>query len=114
MPHINKKERYVSVAYELRCGCERATALTAELAKQMKGEPGFRGAKDDTRGWDGDRMAVVVADYNSLPDAVRLDPAVRRILSQAGDFTYQAHVGTAYGSRGAHATVTAATTFTTK
>jgi hypothetical protein len=96
----------VNVAYELLCGCERSTALAADLCKQMKHEPGLHSAKDDTRGWDGDRMSVVVVTYN----AVRLDAEVRRLLSRNVEYTYEPHYHTSYGSRGASGYVTARTT----
>jgi hypothetical protein len=100
----------VNVAYELLCGCERSTALAADLCKQMKHEPGLHSAKDDTRGWDGDRMSVVVVTYNTLADAVRLDAEVRRLLSRNVEYTYEPHYHTSYGSRGASGYVTARTT----
>jgi len=109
MPIVKRDARYVTVAYELCCGFERATALADGLSKQLKHDDGFRTAKDDTRGWDGDRMSVVVVTFNTLRDAIRLDCEVRRLLSRNVDFTYEAHVGTSYGSRGAHAVVTAST-----
>jgi hypothetical protein len=110
MPIVKRDARYVTVAYELLCGCERAVALAKDLRMQMKQEPGLRGAKDDTRGWDGDRMSVAVVTYNTLADAVRLDAAVRRLLSRNVDYTYEPRHSISYGSRGAVSSVTATTT----
>lgn len=109
MPIVKKVERYVTVAYELMCGFERCTALVAQLLKEMKDEPGVHSAKDDTRGWDGDRMAVACVDYRSLADAIRLDAKVRSILSRNVDFTYEPHVHISYGGRGPESYVTATT-----
>lgn len=78
MPIVKRDARYVAVAYELMCGFERAAALADDLQKVLKGDKGFHSAVDDTRGWDGDRLAVVVVTYATLRDAVRLDGFVRK------------------------------------
>lgn len=113
MPIVKKEARYVRVAYELCCGFERATALAADMCRELKADPGLYAATDDTRGWDGDRMAVIIVDYATLADANRLDAKVRALLSRNGDFTYAAHYGESYGSRGPSLTVDASTTFVT-
>ncbi len=110
MPHVNKHARYVTVAYELRCGFERAEALAQDACKALKEDLGFSSAEDDTRGWDGDRMAVVIVTYATLDDAVRLDAEVRRLLSRKVSFTYDARYHQCYGSRGPEGYVTASTT----
>jgi hypothetical protein len=109
MPIVKRDARYVTVAYELLCGAERATALAADLSPHFKDDDGFHSAEDDTRGWDGDRMSVVVVTYNTLADAVRLDARVRSLLSRTVDYTYEPHYHTSYGSRGATGYVTAST-----
>ena len=110
MPIVKKHPRYVVVAYELMCGFERGTALANELYKLLKNDKGFYSAQDDTRGWDGDRMALIKVTYNSLKDAIRLDSFSRKILSQNVNFSYNPNYGTSYGGRGAHLTVNPITT----
>lgn len=110
MPTVTKEERYVEVGYELNCGFERAEALAQDAYLLLKDTKGFDSAKDDTRGWDGCRKALVVVTYCTLRDAIRLDPKVRDLLSRKVDFTYNATCHTAYGSRGPTSYVTAATT----
>lgn len=112
MPRISKTERYVDVAYELHCGFERATALADAATEILKHDPGFDSAKDDTRGWDGDRLSVIVVTYCTLADAQRLDAEVRRLLSRKVDYEYHPSVHTSYGSRGPSSYVTAKTTIT--
>ena len=90
MPIVKKETRYVAVAYELLCGFERATALAKDVYERLKSDEGFCSAEDDTRGWDGDRMAVVVVTYRTLEDVLRLDKQVRSLLSRNVDFTYDA------------------------
>ena len=109
MARVKKDERYVKVAYELCCGFERATALADDLEKVFFEEKGLHSADDDTRGWDGDRTAVVVVTYLTLADANRLDGIVRQQLSRTVDFTYDSKIQTSYGSRGPTSYVTAAT-----
>lgn len=109
MPRVNKAERYVKVVYELQCGYMRAEALAKDLCRNLRGESGLDSAKDDTRGWDGDRRAVVVVVYRTLQDANRLDARVRELLGRKVDFTYKPHVYSTYGSRGPSSYVTATT-----
>ena len=110
MPRVKKDERYVDVAYELVCGFKRACALAKDLERILKDDQGLRSAEDDTRGWDGDREAVVVVTYDTLADANRLDPIVRQILSRTVDFTYEPSIRISYGSRGPSSYVVASTT----
>jgi len=110
MPTVKKEERYVEVAYELMCGFERATSLADDLERILKDDEGFGRADDDTRGWDGDRMAVVVVTYATLKDANRLDGLVREKLSRSLDFTYEDSISYSYGRGGATANVRARTT----
>lgn len=112
MPTVTKNERYVEVGYELNCGYERAEALAQDACRQLKDDKGFDSAKDDTRGWDGDRKACVVVVYCTLNDAIRLDAKVRELLSRKVDFSYNPHLHTAYGSRGPESYVTATTSVT--
>lgn len=114
MPHVDKLERYVEIGYTLRCGYERATALADDLAKRLKDDKGLWGAKDDTRGWDGDRQACVKVTYCTLADAIRLEPEVRRLLSRNADFTYDAKMHISYGGRGPTSYVTSKTTLIPK
>lgn len=109
MPLVKKDPRYVTVAYELCCGFERATALADDLHRILKSDAGFHSAKDDTRGWDGDRLAVVLVCYVTLEDANRLDHEVRRLLSRNVEYTYKPQVHQTYGSRGPHSYVTSTT-----
>jgi len=112
MPHIRKEERYVRVAYDLMCGYERATALADDVNKELKEDRGLHSAKDDTRGWDGDRMSCVVVTYDTLADAVRLDPIVRQLLSRKANFTYEPIYGESYGSTRAYLKVNSCTSLT--
>lgn len=109
MPTVKRAERYVAVAYELCCGYKRAEALIQDMLKHLKDERGVQSAKDDTRGWDGDRMAVAVVYYNTLADANRLDGRVRALLSRNVRYGYEAQVHTCYGGRGPESYVTART-----
>lgn len=113
MPRISKQERYVRVAYELHCGFERAKALADALEKELKDDKGLYSADDDTRGWDVG-CAVVVVDYDTLADAVRLDPVVRMLLSRKVDFSYESSASTSYGSRGACLHVEATTSISVR
>lgn len=109
MPIVKKDSRYVAIAYELMCGFERATALAKDVYERLKPDEGFCNAEDDTRGWDGPYMAVVVVTYRTLDDATRLDARVRSLLSRNVDFSYEPHLHTSYGGRGPTSYVTATT-----
>ena len=110
MPIVKKEPRYVCIGYELCCGFERATALVDDLLKHFKGDNRVHDAEDDTRGWDGGRMAFVKVYYNTLEDAIALDAEVRRLLGRNVNFTYEARGSTGYGSRGPYLIVDSTTT----
>lgn len=112
MPTVKKDVRYVNIAYQLQCGFERSTALAQDLSIVLRDDLGFNGAKDDTRGWDGDNSSVVIVTYNSLDDANRLDTQVRELLGRKVNFTYEDEVHTSYARRGPISYVTACTSIT--
>lgn len=88
MPIVNKVERYVDIAYQLHCGDERAEALSNDLNNKFK-EKGFVSSKNDTRGWDGDYLSVIIVTYGTLNDAIKLDKQVRNLLSRKCNYTYR-------------------------
>lgn len=110
MPHVRKEARYVKVAYELMCGFKRATALADDAEAELAADEGLESLDDDTRGWDGERMAVIVATYRTMADAMRLDAKVRELLSRRADFTYTPHCSTGYSAHGGHLVVRSSTT----
>lgn len=112
MPHVNKEERYVDVAYVLKCGFKRAEALANDLYKQMEDEEAIFSVKEDTREWDDERTAIVIVTYLTLKDANRLDAEVRRLLSRKANYTYDPNYGEGYGSRGPYLTVNPITSLT--
>lgn len=87
MPTVKKEVRYVTVAYELCCGFRVAGRRAKALCAKLKNDDGLQSADDDTRGWDGDRLAVVRVWYRSLEDANRLDAIVRRCLANTSGQT---------------------------
>ena len=105
MPHVNKDEVCVKVCYELKCGYERATALANDLNKQLADDKGYHRAEDITNGFVPNHTSYVEVTYMTLKDANRLDETVRKLLSRKVDFTYTAHAGVSYGSRGGHLSV---------
>ena len=110
MARVKRDERYVVAAYELMCGFERAAALADNVSQVLKDDKGLLSAEDDTRGWDGDRLAVVLVTYKTLVDANRLDQQVRALLSLNIDFTYEAIEHISYGRLGPSSYVKAKTT----
>lgn len=110
MPQV-LKAAYVQVYYQLQCSFERAEALAQDTMRVLKDDPGICGAEDVTNGFDVG-VARVRVDYDTFEDAIRLDGRVRELLSRKVDYTYDAHLHTTYGSRGAHGYVTASTTVT--
>lgn len=87
------------VRYAMQCEYERAEALSQDMMRILKDEPGICGARDDSRGWDGQGRAVVEVHYATLKDAVRLDPVVRKLLGRKVKFTYAPNPSISYGGR---------------
>jgi len=114
MPIVKKEERYVEVIYQLCCGYKRAEALAGGLEVELKEDPGFWDAKDDTREWEDENQSVVKVGYTTLADANRLDKKVRELLSRKVDFTYDHNYGTGYGSVCGYLTCNPITTITEK
>lgn len=73
----------VLVRYELKCGYARCEQMAEQLTSHLNGDCGFFEARyvpaGYRRGWNGP-LAVLEVVYTSLPDAVRLDLAVRGFI----------------------------------
>lgn len=64
------------------CGFERSGRIANHLKKVLEKDNGAGTIEDDTRGWDGDRMALLQVWYNSKEDYLRLDEQVRSIIKE--------------------------------